>query len=374
MPALPPPCSTPAPATPLGLSGRVGPPRKGEGRRRRFEALLQCERIMLLEVVRLAHQAPDHRGDDAGGGREHEGGGRVAGAQEKGVEADQAGQDQDKLHRFLLAAMLKKAPRNGTAPVRRRAGARPCRRRRKRRAQGQSGRLKLGATCGAALDHRFKSSATVACSTCLPSGSSTDIRSANESSCCSNLARTSLHASATAAWSSPASTPPMEVTTPSGVVLVKKYSITSAMPETMPRLTGPFHGWNGREPLSRTRASGFTQSRRAIPLPPCGGGPTRAKSERGGGAGHRAPGRSRPAVPQPQGQGPRDPSGPAPAADRLESPRRLRCSMPGAPLLAPPSAESVLPTGGGGAEQAPPCRRPPSPGRASGATRPLPPG
>src|SRR4051794_13355356 len=38
-----------------------------------------------------------------------------------------------------------------------------------------------------------------------------------------------------------------------------------------------------------------------------------------GGAGHRAPGRSRPAVHQSQGQGPRGPSGPAPAADRLES-------------------------------------------------------
>src|SRR5215208_6186946 len=40
---------------------------------------------------------------------------------------------------------------------------------------------------------------------------------------------------------------------------------------------------------------------------------------REGGAGHRAPGRSRPAVHQPQGQGPGDPSGLAPAADRLES-------------------------------------------------------
>src|SRR5215216_5407196 len=36
--------------TPLGLSGRVGPPRKGEGRRRRFEALLQSERIMLYRA------------------------------------------------------------------------------------------------------------------------------------------------------------------------------------------------------------------------------------------------------------------------------------------------------------------------------------
>ena len=36
---------------------------------------------------------------------------------------------------------------------------------------------------------------------------------------------------------------------------------------------------------------------------------------REGGAGHRAPGRSRPAVHQPQGQGPRDPSSPAPAAE-----------------------------------------------------------
>src|SRR5215217_6785050 len=67
--------------------------------------------------------------------------------------------------------------------------------------------------------------------------------------------------------------------------------------ETMPRLTGPFHGrqdggphdrrrrkggWNWREP-SPERATAFTQSRRAIPSPPCGGGPTRAKPERGGG-------------------------------------------------------------------------------------------
>src|SRR3954470_24462057 len=33
----------------------------------------------------------------------------------------------------------------------------------------------------------------------------------------------------------------------------------------------------------RKGASGFTQSRRAIPLPTCGGGPTRPKAERGGG-------------------------------------------------------------------------------------------
>jgi hypothetical protein len=51
MPSLPPPCSTPAPPTPLGLSGRVGPLRKGEGTRRRFEALLQSERIMLYGRV-----------------------------------------------------------------------------------------------------------------------------------------------------------------------------------------------------------------------------------------------------------------------------------------------------------------------------------
>ena len=111
----------------LGPDLRRPPGAVEEGRRRRFEALLQSERIMLLEVVRLAHQAPDHRGDDAGGGREHEGGGRVAGAQEQGVEADQAGQDQDKLHRFLLAAMLKKRPgtaqrRFGGAPARGHAG------------------------------------------------------------------------------------------------------------------------------------------------------------------------------------------------------------------------------------------------------------
>src|SRR5215213_7944765 len=47
MPGSPPPRFTPAPPTPLGLSGRVGPPRKGEGTRRRFEALLQSERTML---------------------------------------------------------------------------------------------------------------------------------------------------------------------------------------------------------------------------------------------------------------------------------------------------------------------------------------
>ena len=87
-----------------------------------------------------------------------------------------------------------------------------------------------------------------------------------------------------------------------------------------------------------------------------------------GGAGHRAPGRSRPAVHQPQGQGPRGPSGPAPAADRL-SPSSVRCSMPGDPLLARPSAELALPARGRrerfGQQM---CERP-SPPRRGGPTR-----
>src|SRR3954471_11310871 len=45
----------------------------------------------------------------------------------------------------------------------------------------------------------------------------------------------------------------------------------------------PSPGRAPRDSTSPIRASGFTQSRRAIPLPPCGGGPTRAKPERGGG-------------------------------------------------------------------------------------------
>src|SRR3954470_13610984 len=57
MPGLPPPCSTPAPPTPLGLSSRVGPPRKGEGTRRRFEALLQSQRMKRLDRA-AANGAP----------------------------------------------------------------------------------------------------------------------------------------------------------------------------------------------------------------------------------------------------------------------------------------------------------------------------
>ncbi len=81
-----------------------------------------------LEVVRLAHQAGDHRGDDAGGGRQHEGGGRVAGAQEQGVEADQAGQDQDKLSSLPPCRDARKRPgtaqsRFSGAPARGHAGA-----------------------------------------------------------------------------------------------------------------------------------------------------------------------------------------------------------------------------------------------------------
>ena len=77
----------------------------------------------------------------------------------------------------------------------------------------------------------------------------------------------------------------------------------------------------------------LSDSRKAGAIPsPLWGGPTRgeAPSEEGG-AGHRAPGRSRPALHQPQGQGPRDPQAPAPAADGLESPRRRWRSMPSDP-------------------------------------------
>ena len=77
-----------------------------------------------------------------------------------------------------------------------------------------------------------------------------------------------------------------------------------------------------RNSISPERAIGFAQSRRASP-PPLWGGPDsgRRPSEEGG-ARRRAPGRSRPAVHQPQGQAPRDPSGPAPAAEGTRPPRR----------------------------------------------------
>src|SRR3954466_8585321 len=81
---------------------------------------------------------------------------------------------------------------------------------------------------------------------------------------------------------------------------------------------------------------------------PCGGGPTRPKAERGGGAGHRAPGRSRPALHQPQGQGPRDPSGPAPAAERTESRVGDGAPCPATPFSLGLRPSRSSPQGGGG--------------------------
>ena len=87
--------------------------------------------------------------------------------------------------------------------------------------------------------------------------------------------------------------------------------------------------------------------RRTLPLPPCGGGRTRPKAERGGGAGHRALRRSWSAAHQPQGQGPGDPSGPRPAAARvgLFVGNALHARRP---PPARPSAESASPTRGEG--------------------------
>src|SRR5215204_2238020 len=73
----------------------------------------------------------------------------------------------------------------------------------------------------------------------------------------------------------------------------------------------------------------------------------RRPSEKGV-AGHRPLGRSRPPRHQPQGQAASDPSGLGPLRLTRLSASSTRRSMPGDPLLARPSAESVLPHKGGG--------------------------
>src|SRR3954464_2556513 len=88
-----------------------------------------------------------------------------------------------------------------------------------------------------------------------------------------------------------------------------------------------------------------TLARRALPL--LWGRRTRLKAEPEGGAGHGARCRRRARPVQPQGQGRTDRLGLAPAADARrtsvdEEPYARR------PLLARPSAESVLPRKGGG--------------------------
>src|SRR4051794_22855971 len=103
-----------------------------------------------------------------------------------------------------------------------------------------------------------------------------------------------------------------------------------------------------RKPVATFRDRALADSHKAdaqFPSPLVGEDRLGRRPSEEGGAGHRAPGRSRPAVHQPQGQGPRDPSGPAPAADGLQSlvGKVLHARRP---LLARPSAESVLPTRG----------------------------
>src|SRR3954451_15975921 len=83
-----------------------------------------------------------------------------------------------------------------------------------------------------------------------------------------------------------------------------------------------------------------------LPLPPCGGGPTRPKAERGGGS----PGMERlvdEALSRVSRRG-RGLTDRLPLALRLMSrrPPSAKRPMPGDPLLARPSAESVLPTRG----------------------------
>src|SRR4051812_19086621 len=77
-----------------------------------------------------------------------------------------------------------------------------------------------------------------------------------------------------------------------------------------------------RKPVATFRDRALADSHKAdaqFPSPLVGEDRLGRRPSEEGGAGHRAPGRSRPAVHQPQGQGPRDPSGPAPAADGLQS-------------------------------------------------------
>ena len=96
----------------------------------------------------------------------------------------------------------------------------------------------------------------------------------------------------------------------------RRRSRTSAQPRAAPapacRSCGPR--------LRSSWRSGESRAAERDPSPLAGEGRLGRRPSEEGGAGHRAPGRGRPAVHQPQGQGPRDPSGPAPAAEQTLSP------------------------------------------------------